>query len=43
VAKSYHPDPATKGLYGELFREFTGLYRRNRKAHARLNRDRPGT
>jgi xylulokinase len=40
VAKSYHPDPATKALYDELFREFTGLYRRNRKAHARLNRDR---
>ena len=40
VAKTYHPDPATKGLYDELFREFTGFYRRNRKAHARLNRDR---
>jgi hypothetical protein len=27
-------------LYGGLFGEFTGLYRRNRRAHARLNRDR---
>jgi xylulokinase len=40
VAKSYHPDPACRELYEELFGEFTGLYRRNRKAHARLNRDR---
>ena len=28
-----------KGLYDELFREFVGLYRRNRKAYARLNRE----
>ena len=41
VARSYPPDPAVNGLYDELFGEFTGLYRRNRKAHARLNRDRP--
>ncbi len=40
VARSYQPDPASKDLYDELFREFTGLYRRNRKAYARLNRDR---
>ena len=39
VVQSYHPDPARRGLYDELFGEFTGLYRRNRKAHARLNRD----
>ena len=25
------------GLYDNLFREFVGLYRRNRKAYARLN------
>ncbi len=41
VARSYVPDPAASGLYDELFGEFVGLYRRNRKAHARLNRDRP--
>jgi xylulokinase len=39
VARSYQPDPALKELYDRLFREFVGLYRRNRKAHARLNRD----
>jgi xylulokinase len=40
VAKSYEPDPKTKELYDELFREFVGLYRRNRKAYTRLNRER---
>ena len=40
VARSYSPDPAAAGLYDELFGEFVGLYRRNRKAHARLNRER---
>jgi xylulokinase len=39
VAKSYQPGPASKELYDTLFGEFVGLYRRNRKAHARLNRD----
>jgi xylulokinase len=40
VARSYEPDPVAGGLYDELFREFVGLYRRNRKAYARLNRER---
>jgi len=40
VARSYPPDPARTGLYDGLFREFTGLYRRNKKAHARLNSNR---
>jgi xylulokinase len=39
VARSYEPDPARSGLYDELFREFRGFYRRNRKAYARLNRE----
>ena len=39
VAKNYKPDPALKRLYDQMFREFTGLYRRNHKAYARLNRD----
>jgi xylulokinase len=39
VAASYQPDPAAAPLYDGLFREFTGLYKRNRKAHARLNAD----
>jgi len=40
VTRSYQPDPAPNGLYDRLFREFTGLYRRNRRAYARLNRAR---
>ena len=40
VVRSYDPDPAHDGLYDGLFREFVGLYRRNRKAYARLNRER---
>ncbi|HEV2376110.1 MAG TPA: FGGY-family carbohydrate kinase [Streptosporangiaceae bacterium] len=37
VAGTYQPDPGSVSLYDGLFREFVGLYRRNRKAHARLN------
>ena len=37
VAASYRPDPATAGLYAMLYGEFVGLYKRNHKAHARLN------
>jgi xylulokinase len=40
VDRSYQPDPRTRELYAELLREFVGLYRRNRKAYARLNRNR---
>ena len=43
VARSYKPDPAAKEIYDNLFREFVGLYRRNRKAYARLNRERAST
>lgn len=43
VARRYEPRPSEGKLYDELFGEFIGLYRRNRKAHARLNRERaPG-
>jgi len=42
VARSHQPDPALRELYDSLFREFVGLYRRNRKAHARLNREQAG-
>ncbi len=42
VAASYRPDPATAGLYTMLFGEFVGLYKRNRKAYARLNGPGPG-
>jgi len=37
VSASYRPDPQTAGLYARLYDEFVGLYRRNHKAHARLN------
>jgi xylulokinase len=40
VANSYEPDEGPRALYDDLFREFTGFYRRNRKAYARLNRER---
>jgi xylulokinase len=42
VTRSYSPDPTLGGLYDELFAEFTGFYRRNRRAHIRLNRERAG-
>jgi xylulokinase len=38
VSRTYRPDPALKKLYDSLFREFVGLYRRNHRAFARLNR-----
>jgi len=40
VARTYSPDAATAGLYDELFGEFVGFYRRNRRAYAHLNRPR---
>jgi xylulokinase len=38
IAATYRPDPAHRGLYDELFREFVNLYRQNRGIYARLNR-----
>ena len=43
VAASYQPNPAPAKLYDDLFREFVGFYRHNRRAHARLNRERTRT
>jgi xylulokinase len=40
IGRSYAPDPVNADLYGRLSAEFVGLYKRNRRAHARLNRDR---
>ena len=37
MTASYRPDPGTAGLYRMLYGEFVGLYKRNHKAHARLN------
>jgi xylulokinase len=38
VARRYAPDAANQALYRRLFTEFVGLYKRNRRAHARMNR-----
>jgi xylulokinase len=40
VAGRYQPDASAQNRYDGVFREFVGLYRRNRKAHARLNQQR---
>jgi xylulokinase len=37
VTQRYEPEHSTQPLYDARFAEFTGLYRRNRKAYARLN------
>ncbi len=37
IAATYHPVAGNRRLYDELFREFTGVYKRNRKMFARLN------
>lgn len=38
VARTYEPDPTTRPVYDDLFREFVGYYKRNRRMYARLNR-----
>ena len=38
ITKTYTPDPKNQRVYDALFQEFLGLYKRNRKAFARLNR-----
>jgi len=43
LAGRYQPDPAPRELYDELFGEFVGFYRRNRRAYARLNREHAST
>lgn len=37
VEKTFRPNPENRARYDQLFREFVGLYRRNRAAYARLN------
>lgn len=37
VARTFQPDPLVSGQYDRIFAEFVGLYKNNRKAHARLN------
>ena len=38
IAHTYHPNPANRQLYDELFKEFVNIYKRNRKINARLNK-----
>jgi xylulokinase len=38
IANTYHPDPAHRAIYDELFSEFLNLYQSSRKMYARLNR-----
>jgi xylulokinase len=38
IAHTYEPDQKHRRIYDELYREFAGLYKRNRHMHARLNK-----
>jgi xylulokinase len=38
IKKTYHPNPANRQLYDELFKEFLSIYRNNKRTYARLNR-----
>ena len=40
VARRYAPGASAGAVYDDLFGEFVGFYRRDRRAHARLNRER---
>jgi xylulokinase len=37
IARTFHPNPAHRRIYDELFREFLNIYRSNRRIYARLN------
>jgi len=38
INRSYAPDPATRGVYGELYREFRAIHKQTKGIYARLNR-----
>ncbi len=38
VRKTFHPNPANRAIYDELFGEFLNIYKANKKIYARLNR-----
>ena len=40
IANTYQPNPANRKLYDDLYSEFVGIYQRNRRMYARLNRRR---
>ena len=37
IAKTYYPNPENREIYDELYEEFLGLYKNNRKMFSRLN------
>jgi xylulokinase len=37
IARVFEPEPTTRGTFDPMFREFTRMYRANRKAFARMN------
>jgi xylulokinase len=37
IDATFEPDPANRAVYDELYREYPGLYHRQRKMYARLN------
>ncbi|MHB8438794.1 MAG: xylulokinase [Acidimicrobiales bacterium] len=37
TARTYEPDPSTAAAYGELYREFTGIYGQSKAMYRRLN------
>ncbi len=39
IARTFHPDPAHRPIYDELFREFLNIYKNNRRMYRRLNRN----
>ena len=38
VARTYHPDPATRATYDRLFETFVDFYKKNKGLYAKLNR-----
>jgi xylulokinase len=38
IAHTYTPNPDNRRIYDELFREFVGIYKTNKKMYARLNK-----
>jgi xylulokinase len=38
IGHTYEPNPENRAIYDELFSEFVGVYQRNKKFYARLNR-----
>jgi xylulokinase len=37
IAQTFHPNPAHRAIYDELFAEFLNLYRSNKRIYGRLN------